>query len=229
MTKTSGLFLCIEGGDGSGKGTQYEMLLTRLRALKRPVLALDFPQYGQPSAELVERYLRNEFGTATKIDPRLASLPYAIDRLAAKPKIEQAIGNGKLVLANRFTASNMAHQGAKLTNQVDRVAFFSWLRQLEHEIMGIPEPNQHYVLHVPAAIARKRVLQKTTRSYTNKKLDSHEADLAYQRRAEQTYLDLVKTFPANFEVIECIDGTRAKTPGEVHAEIWQRVKELIHA
>ncbi len=93
--------------------------------------------------------------------------------------------------------------------------------------MEIPEPDLHFVLHVPAALAQQRVLQKATRNYTNKKLDGHEADLDYQIRAEQTYLDLVDTFPEKFELIECLQGDYQKTPQEVHTEIWTRLEELL--
>jgi len=222
------LFLCIEGGDGSGKGTQYQLLAERLQKERVPLLQVDFPRYGQPSAELVGRYLNNDFGDATKLDPQLASLPYAIDRLAAKPEIEAALGSGKTVLANRFSASNMAHQGAKLASSAKRRAFFQWLHELEHGIMGIPEPDCYLVLHVPAAIAQQRVLQKADRSYTSKKLDGHEADLQYQQRAEQTYLDLVTTFPKRFILIECVDGDYQKTPEEIHNEIWNQIQELLN-
>ncbi len=92
--------------------------------------------------------------------------------------------------------------------------------------MEIPEPDYHFVLHVPAAIAQKRVLQKADRSYTTKKLDGHEADLKYQERAEQTYRDLVSTFPERFIAVECVTDGHEKTPAEIHAEIWTQVREL---
>lgn len=220
------MFLCIEGGDGSGKGTQHELLAEHLRSKGKALLTVDFPRYGQPSAELVGLYLNNGFGDATKLDPRLASLPFAIDRLAAKPEIEAALSAGKIVLANRFTASNMAHQGAKFATKKERVRFFKWLQQLEHDIMGIPQPDYHFVLHVPAKIAQARVLKKAERSYTSRKLDGHEADLAYQERAEQTYLDLIATFPDRFGSIDCVVDGYEKIPQEIHEEIWTKVKEL---
>jgi dTMP kinase len=224
---SKGLFLGIEGGDGSGKGTQHDLLAKRLEQAGKPLLTVDFPRYGQPSAELVELYLNNEFGDATKLDPRLASLPYAIDRLAASPQIHGALAAGKIVLANRFSASNMAHQGAKFQTSEERTVFFKWLENLEHGIMGIPEPDYHFILHLPAKIAQERVLQKTDRSYTTKKLDGHEADLAYQERAEQTYLDLAKTFPSRFGLIECMDDDRARTPEEIHEAIWAKLQEIL--
>jgi dTMP kinase len=221
---SKGLFLCIEGGDGSGKSTQHELLATRLEAENFPLLRVNFPRYGQPSAELVELYLQGEFGDATKLDARLASLPYAIDRLAASPEINQALEKGTTVLAGRFTASNMAHQGAKFTTKPQRTRFFTWLADLEYGIMQIPEPDYHFVLHVPAAIALQRVQQRHDTG--SKKIDGHETDLAYQQRVEQTYLDLAATFPRRFKLVECMDGLRPRSAEEIHQDIWHKVQEL---
>jgi dTMP kinase len=225
---SKGQFICIEGGDGSGKGTQHKLLLKRLQAEGRDVEAADFPQYGKPSAELVELYLNNEFGDATKVDPRIASMFFAVDRLAAKERIEARRNAGALILANRFTASNMAHQGAKFIDRTKRIAFFHWLHTTEHDIMHIPEPDYHFILHVPAAIAQQRVLQKATRGYTDKKLDGHEVNLDYQKQAEETYLDLAKTFPDRFAVIECVEAQYEKTSDEIHQEIWTQMENLEH-
>jgi dTMP kinase len=224
---SKGLFLGIEGGDGSGKTTQHELLAARLEEAGYPLLRVSFPRYGQPSAELVERYLHNDFGDATKLNPQLASLPYAIDRLAASPEINAAIADGTVVLAGRFTASNMAHQGAKFANRDERIEFFTWLQNLEHGIMRIPEPDYHFVLHLPADIALERVQKRDDGSSTGKKIDGLETSLKYQQQAEQTYLDLVETFPDRFTLIECMDGNRARSPEEIHEEIWGKVQELL--
>jgi dTMP kinase len=221
-----GLFLGIEGGDGSGKSTQHELLATHIERTGRPLLRVNFPRYGQPSAELVELYLHNEFGDATKLDPRLASLPYAIDRQAASPEIIHALEQGTVVLAGRFSASNMAHQGAKFTDHAARIKFFTWLHNLEHVIMGIPEPDYHFVLHLPAKIALERVNQRDDGTATGKAIDGLETDLEYQQRAEQTYLDLATTFPERFGIIECMDGKRPRTPQEIHDEIWEKLTRM---
>jgi dTMP kinase len=222
-----GLFLCIEGGDGSGKSTQHELLAAHIEKEGHPLLHVNFPRYGQPSAELVELYLHGGFGDPTKIDSRLASLPYAIDRLAASPEIQAALDAGTLVLAGRFSASNMAHQGAKFTGKAERLKFFTWLHNLEHVIMKIPEPDYHFVLHLPAKIALERITKRDDGTATGKKMDGHET-LDFQERSEQTYLDLAETFPERFGIIECMDGSRARTAEEIHEEVWAKVKELAH-
>jgi len=221
---SKGLFLCIEGSDGTGKGTQHELLAKHLGAEHIPTLLVDFPRYGQPSAELIECYLHNEFGDATKLDPRLASLPYAIDRLAASPQITSALGQGTWVLANRFAASNMAHQGAKFSAQEKRIDFFKWLARLEYDIMNIPEPDYHFILHLPAKTAQERIQHRAAQD-AGRALDAHEMDVTHLERAEQTYLDLASAFPDRFGLIECMDGERARSAEEIHEEIWHKVQE----
>ncbi|TAH36746.1 dTMP kinase [Candidatus Saccharibacteria bacterium] len=222
-----GLFLCIEGGDGSGKTTEHAMLAKQLRSAGYTVETVDFPQYGQPSAELVTAYLNNEFGPATELDPRLASVLFAIDRLAAKDHIQAALDQGAFVLANRFTASNMAHQAAKIQDEAKQVEFFRWVHQFEHGVLGIPEPDHHFLLHLPAATALQRIKNRASRSGSGKSLDGHETDLDYQVRAEKRYLGLAATFPEKFTVIECVDDTHEKTPQEINSEIWEYVAQLV--
>jgi dTMP kinase len=112
----SGLFLVIEGTDGSGKGTQFNLLKERLESSGYDVAAFDFPQYEQPSSFFVKEYLNGNYGTAEQVGPYTGSLFYALDRYQAAPQIQQALAEGKVVIANRYTGSNMAHQGTKFKN-----------------------------------------------------------------------------------------------------------------
>lgn len=59
-----GLLIVLDGTDGTGKATQTEMLVERLRKEGKEVLMQDFPRHGQRSATLVEDYLNGKFGTA---------------------------------------------------------------------------------------------------------------------------------------------------------------------
>ena len=108
-----------------------------------------------------------------------------------------------------------------------RKQFFKWLYGLEHEIMGIPGPDHHYLLHLPAKLAQDRVLKKSARKYTSKKLDGHESDLKYLKNVELSYLELAKTFPKKFTVIDCVDGKHQKTVEEIQSEIWNLVKKRL--
>lgn len=207
MRRKRGVFIVIEGTDGSGKGEQFKLLVRRLARAGYDVATFDFPQYGKPSAFFVEEYLRGRYGGVKEVGPRRASLFYALDRFDVGRKIEEALRAGETVVANRYVASNMGHQGAKIKNRAERLKFFRWDHELEYGLLGIPRPDLNIILHVPAAVAYRLVARKAARKHLHgKKRDIHEASIMHLRRAERTYLEMAKTFPKDFTVVECVES-----------------------
>ena len=223
--KQKGKIIVIEGTDGTGKTTQVALLLKRLRKEKIANTLIDYPRYGLPSAHFVERYLNGKYGTSAEVPPEVASLFYALDRYEAKQGVNKALDAGKIVVANRYTSSSMAHQGAKLASTKERRELFRWLEHLEHDMLGIARPSLTIVLHVPAAIAQRLVDKKGRRDYIRKKRDIHEADLHHLESAERTYLEMAKLF--NYPIIECVEKGKLLTPLEIHDKIWQTVKKAV--
>lgn len=222
-----GMFITIEGTDGSGKGTQFARLKTRLIASGYDVETFDFPQYGQPSSYFASKYLNGDYGTADEVGPYTGSLFYALDRYDAAFKIREALDAGKIVLTNRFTGSNMAHQGTKFSNVEQRRGYFIWLDNLEFTLLNIPRPDVNFVLRVPADIAQGLVDQKEERNYTDKKRDIHEADLAHLERSVQVYDDLCNLFPRDFQRIDCVRSGKLMTIDQVEALLWDKVAALL--
>ena len=152
MSKTestaAGRFFVVEGTDASGKTTQFNLLAERLKKEGFDVVTFDFPQYDQDSSFYVREYLNGKYGSADQVGPYTASVFYALDRFSAKDAIKQAIDEGKIVLANRFTGSNMAHQGTKFVHPEERRGYFIWLDNLEYQMLGIPRPTLSAVLRV---------------------------------------------------------------------------------
>ena len=211
-----GVFLVIEGTDGSGKGTQFDLLGRRLAEAGHDVVVFDFPQYGSPSAYFVERYLNGEYGSADEVGPYTGSLFYALDRYQAAPAIREALDAGKVVLCNRFTGSNMAHQGTKFINSEERRGYFIWLDNLEFQMLSIPRPDRSIVLRVPAEIAQELVDKKGDRSYTDKKRDIHEADLAHLQKSVEVYDEMCSLFPKDFTRIDCVRSGSLMSIPQVH-------------
>ena len=78
-----GKLIVIDGTDGSGKGTQFDLLLKRLQKEQVDVHTKDFPQYGKKSAGAVEEYLNGLYGTSEEVGPYRASILFAVDRYDA--------------------------------------------------------------------------------------------------------------------------------------------------
>lgn len=222
-----GTFIVIEGTDGSGKGTQFQLLADRLSEAGYDVATFDFPQYDKPSSYFVREYLNGKYGTADEVGPYTGSLFYALDRFEAGNEIRQALAEGKIVLANRFVGSNMAHQGTKFQHAEERRGYFIWLDNLEFEMLRVPRPDVSFVLRVPAEIAQQLVDKKEKRSYTDKKRDIHEADLSHLQRAVTVYDEMCELFPQDFARLDCVRGGELLSIEAVQELLWQRISPIL--
>ncbi len=222
----AGKFIVVEGTDGSGKATQFKLLVDRLRQEGRKVVTCDFPRYGQPSAYFVEQYLQGNYGTADEVGPFRGAMFYAMDRFEAGFAMREALEDGALVLSNRYVGSNMAHQGGKLRDPERRRHYYEWARKLELEAMGIPTPDLNIVLHVTAETARDMIATRVQDSETERlKRDVvHESDLEHLRHAEEAYLELCEVYPSLFTKIECMDGGKMMSIAQIAEQVWEMVK-----
>jgi dTMP kinase len=222
-----GMFIVLEGADGSGKTTQFNLLSERLQAVGYEVAVFDFPRYGEPSSHFIQSYLNGGYGPASQVSPYTASLFYALDRYESRAAISKALTAGKIVLSNRFVGSNMAHQGSKFTNIAERRGFFVWEDSLEFELLGIPRPDLNIFLRVPAEISYKLVGKKNARSYTDKKHDEHEGDINHLRQTVETYGQLCKLFPKDFKLIECTKNGKILSIPQINNNIWEIIKPFL--
>jgi dTMP kinase len=221
-----GKFIVIDGTDGSGKGTQTELLVNALKEKGLDVITMDFPQYGKPSCYFVEKYLRGEYGTADDVGAKKASLFYALDRLDSAKQINDYLNEGKIIISNRYVSASMGHQAGKIQNTEERDKFLDWLNELEFEICGIPKPDEIIFLYMPPEIGQKLVDQKSAREYIDgKKRDIHEADLNHLKNASDAYKYVANKF--NWKTIVCTDGDQILSREEIHADILKVVQDML--
>jgi len=224
---SKGKLIVIDGIDGSGKGTQVDLLLARLNQEGWPSLKVDFPKHGEKSAGLVDNYLNGKYGGASEVNPFVASFFYALDRYDSKQEMHEWLASGKNIISNRYVTANMGHQGAKFGTAEKRRAYFEWLDNYEYNVFGIPRPDLNIILHVPAEKAQELVDNKQQRLYTNGQArDLHEADIEHLKRAEQTYLEMCRLFPS-YELVECVRDREMMPVEEIHELIWEKVQKLV--
>jgi dTMP kinase len=222
----SGKLIVIEGTDGSGKATQSKQLLHRFEEKGILTAYVDFPQYGEKSAGLVENYLNGKYGSASEVDPKLASMFYALDRFDASFGIRKALSEGRIVVSNRYVSANMGHQAGKIKDPVKRKEFLGWLEDLEYNFFKIPKPNLTILLFVPYVVAQKLVENKGHREYIgSKKKDIHEADEQHLLDAEQAYLEVAKSYGWN--VIDCTKDGKILSIDEISAKVWSVVSNFL--
>lgn len=215
-TKTYGKLIVFEGSDGSGKETQSKLLLRYLRAQKIPSAYISFPRYEQSLwGAMVKRYLAGDFGKVREVDPYLASLSYAGDRVSAAPAIRKWVDEGKVVVCNRYVGSNMAHMGGKVKSQSEKSKFIKWLEQLEYGENKIPKEDLVIFLSVPLSVSRQLI--------KNRQLDIHESDLAYLGQVIKVYEELART-RKNWVKVECARNGKILSPQDIHRKVLEVVK-----
>jgi dTMP kinase len=221
-----GKFIVLEGIDGSGKRTQLEMLSKAFQSRGIASVQIAFPNYEGFFGKLVGQFLNGNFGTLDAVDPHFSSLLYAGDRLESKPAIEGALSAGKAVLADRYIASNLAHQGSRVPPG-KRDEFVAWLKRLEYEIYALPPEDFVIYLRLPAIEAHRLVGKKGARDYTILRRDILEADLAHLESAAQVY-DVLSRQP-NWAAIDCWDASKRamRLPESIHEEIVATVESRV--
>lgn len=218
-----GKFIVIEGTDGSGKGTQVELLAKRFKNEGFPVQVIDFPQYENSSSFFVQKYLQGEYGKADEVGPYCSSLFYALDRYDKSFEVKKWLSEGINVIANRYVSSNMGHQSAKINDPLERDAYLEWLYNLEFEICAIPKPTQTIFLYVPPEIGQKLVDQKHVHEYRKgKKRDIHEADLAHLKKASEAYFYVADKY--GWTIIDCTNGNEVLSREEIHGLIYSSIE-----
>lgn len=213
-----GKLIVIEGIDGAGKGTQADLLARALRERGVPFVRFSFPRYESSFGRLIARFLNGEFGPLPAVDAHFSALLYAGDRLEAKPDLEAALHSGQAVLTDRYIASNLAHQAARVPAE-RRPEFISWLRQLEYGIYGLPAEDLVIYLRISAREGHRLVGLKSARSYTTRSRDLQESDLLHLNEAALVYDQLAQA--PNWVTIDCFDAQSGKhrTPEEIHHDV----------
>lgn len=224
MEPVKNLFV-LEGSDGTGKSTQIKLLTERLRQQGYGVVLFSFPRYSELSSHFIKSYLAGHYGDSEAVGPYAASLFYALDRYEAMPSIKAALAAGKIVLIDRYTASNLAHQGSKLSNAADRRGFYLWLDSLEHQILQLPRPTHSFVLYAPPATT-KQLLEKRHEE-DDSQPDIHEADLPHLTAASAAYDELCALFPQDFERIDCVRNNQLLSKTEISDLLWNRLEPLL--
>ena len=207
----------IEGVDGAGKSTQIQLLRDFFTQNGFKCEYLHFPRTEAPFfGELISRFLRGEFGTIADVDPYLVAMLYAGDRRDAAGVISNWLKEGKVVLLDRYTYSNIAYQCAKLKDPDEQDKLMKWILRLEFDHFSIPRPDLNIFLDVPFSFTEKKLTSGRTgddRSYLKGSRDIHEESLDFQRKVRDIYIRVAES-DSRLALINCGGHGNSMLPPE---------------
>lgn len=204
----AGLFITFEGGDGSGKSTQAELLSQWLVDTGKTVVRSREPGGTDLGLELREIVLHRR----GHIAPRAEALIYAADRAHnIATKVRPAVERGEIVIQDRYLDSSVAYQGAGRVLDGDEVRNVSlWATE------GFM-PDLSILLDLDETIGRERLDESRT------KYDRLESEASeFHARVRAGYLALATAEPERFLVLNATDSVES-----IAAAIRSRVVELM--
>lgn len=213
-TTRRGLFITLEGPDGSGKSTQARILAERLRSEGRDVLQSVEPG-GTPIGQQIRRILLDPANQELVPTAELL-LMFAARAQNVEQTILPALEQGKIVISDRFTDSSLAYQGAgrglgrDLVLQLDQIACH-----------GLT-PDLTLCIDIDTELGLARALSRAGGSAAAPETRLEEQTLAFHQKVRDAYHELAQTEPQRFRLI---DGSG--TPEAVAAQVWEQVSAFL--
>jgi dTMP kinase len=204
-----GLFITLEGGEGTGKTTQIARLAEYLRAQGREVVTTREPG-GTPEAEKIRTLLvHRDGGNWTPVAE--AMLLFAGRQMHVETLIKPAMARGAVVISDRFADSTRAYQG--YGHGLD----LHVIEQLNTLALGAFKPDLTLVFDMPVAEGLKRSGRRLSAEGSAE--DRFESlDIAFHERMRQGYLAIAANDSARCRVI---DATRTVD------DIFKTVKKAV--
>lgn len=208
MTSDSGVWITLEGGDGTGKTTQANLLAEWLADAGRTVVRTREPG-GSEVGQLIRDIVLHHRGD---IAPRAEALLYAADRAHhVATVVRPALDRGDVVLQDRYLDSSVAYQGA------GRVLDGGEVRNLSLWAAEGALPDLTVLLDLDPDAARVRL------DSADKPFDRLEAEKTeFHTRVRDSYLALAAAEPGRFLVVDA-----SASPEEIATEIRERVAALL--
>ena len=217
-----GKLIVIEGLDGSGKATQTDLLYKKLTEKGVPCTKISFPNYADNTSAPIKMYLSGQLGSLGDVGAYGGSILYTVDRYGSYLKNwKKDYNEGKVILCDRYTTSNIPHQMSKLPEE-EWESFIDWLYDLEFNKVGIPAPDEVIYLDVLPEVSRKLLAKRYNNDESKK--DIHESNFEYLLKCRKAALFGAKKL--NWNMVSCCDGENMKTVDEIAELIYNSITVL---
>ena len=202
---SQGLFITLEGGEGSGKSTQIARLAESLKAAGHDVVVTREPG-GTPEAEKIRNFLvQRDGGNWTPMAEAL--LLYAAREMHVEHLIKPALAQGKVVISDRFADSSRAYQAYGHGLGIEKID------ELNALVLGNFKPDITFILDIDVKTglvrAGKRLTQDQSSEDRFEKMGSN-----FHERLRQGYLEIAKREPDR-----CIVVDAAQSVDEIASEL----------
>ena len=135
------------------------------------------------------------------------------------------LNNGGIIIADRYTTSNMVHQGGKISDEEEFNKYLNWLWNLEFELYKIPIPDKIYFLNIPLNHSIDRIEKRLNKITNGEKKDIHENNYIHLHNAYKNAKRLINLY--HWHEIDCMNKDEFRTIGDINEEIYKDIIDNI--
>ena len=210
----AGVFITFEGSEGSGKSTQLELLVRRLRAIGYRVRMLREPG-GTPIGEEIRHTLKHSQHNHAMTAEAELLLMNASRAQIVREVIRPALAAGEVVVCDRFYDSTTAYQG--YGRQLD----LAMVQSVIGIAVGDTRPDLTLLLTVTPEISEfRRALRQSTLPFMRDRIE--EADRKFFERVDQGFAAIAAAEPERVRVLEASASVE-----NVSAKVWELVRPVL--
>ncbi|KAF6560520.1 dTMP kinase [Paenibacillus sp. EKM202P] len=185
-----GIFITLEGGDGSGKTTMIQRLAKYMEEEGHPVVTTREPG-GIEISEKIRSIILDP--THTSMDARTEALLYAAARRQhLVEKVKPAIEQGAIVLCDRFVDSSLVYQGFARGIGIEEVA------SINRFAVDDWEPDATFYLDIEPELGLARI--NASRGEEMDRLDMES--ISFHHKVREAYLELARKFPERITIVD---------------------------
>jgi dTMP kinase len=211
-----GLFITLEGGEGTGKSTQSRLLKSSLEEKGREVVLTREPG-GTPEAEKIRDLLvQRDGGHWTPTAECL--LFFAARQMHVETLIKPALASGKIIICDRFTDSTIAYQGYGHGFDIQII------RDIEKLALSKFKPDITFILDLPVAEGLERSLRQKKAAFGKENTEDRfeKLDSEFHERLRYGFLDI-----ASKDKDRCVVIDATRSTDDVHQSIWEFIRNVV--
>ncbi len=217
-----GKLIVLEGTDSSGKTTQYNHLIKRLKEEGKEIVQYHFPKHGNLFGEVVDNYLMGKFGKKEDLSAEFVAMLYMTDFYNSKKEMEKTLLEGKHIVLSRFFSSTLTYQ-VSLAEESKKEEVWNWIRKVCERL---PQPDLILVLMVAPEISQKLLDNDSNAEAYKKgaKKDQHETDFEFQKDVFNEYKRNIQKL--GWKQINCVENEKLLSIETIHEKIFSEVSNV---
>jgi len=219
-----GRLIVFEGTDASGKKTQTELLVKRLRQERVKCATFSFPDYSSKYGKLIRALLDGKKGDIKDIDPYFFANLYAEDRKLVKNKIKKVLDKGIFVICDRYVMANLYHV-PKFKSTIEKRRFIRWLKFTEYRKNRMPKEDVTFLLYAPVEVKRQLILSRQ-KKLSRQDVDIYEKNIKFMDDVQKVFIKQAR-FNLRWKVIDCSKGKDMIPKEEISDRVFSYVKNWI--